>query len=384
MAASLQDEINARRDVPLDRARTLPGSWYADPAHHRIEMDRVFARSWVGVGLADDVAQPGAYLATTAGRVPVLVVRDDDRNLRAFLNVCRHRGSPLAPPGEHGHARAVSCPYHGWVYRLDGSLARAGGVGAPACFDEADFGLREIGVTTYARSILVNVDAAASSFVPNALGRALDPFAIEEFEVGRRDRYECAFNWKVLLENYSENYHTPFVHPELPVAGYEYPMAHDGPFVVAWDRPLDPSDASERALNESQPGAPGWEHVADNAAAESFNNGVYLTMWPNTMCSAFAGFAATFRIAPTGPTTTVIEREYLWHPSVPQSRRDDDYDATRRVVAQDVTMCEAVQRTYDGGCSADGVLSTEHEQGVAHLHRLLVAALDCGERALPW
>src|SRR3954463_340046 len=96
MAASLHEEINARRDVTLDRARTLPGSWYADAAHHAIELDRVFARSWVGVGLADDVVQPGAYLAATAGRVPVIVVRDDAGTLRAFLNVCRHRGSPIA------------------------------------------------------------------------------------------------------------------------------------------------------------------------------------------------------------------------------------------------------------------------------------------------
>jgi phenylpropionate dioxygenase-like ring-hydroxylating dioxygenase large terminal subunit len=375
-------EVAARRDTPVERARTLPGRWYADPAHHDLELDRVFGRSWVGVGLADDVAAAGSYLACRAGRVPVLVVRDDDGRLRAFLNVCRHRGSPLADGC--GRARALRCPYHGWVYRLDGSLARAGGVGTPEGFDEADYPLREVGVTTFARSVLVNVDPHAAPFDPGRLAGAADPFRVDELEVGRRDRYECAFNWKVLLENYSENYHTPFVHPELPAAGYEYPMEHDGPLVVAWDRPRAPRDESERALHDSRPGAPGWEGVAEHAAPESFNNGVYLTLWPNTMLSVFAGFAATFRLTPTSATTTVIEREYLWHPSVDDARREADYEATRRVVAQDVEMCEAVQRTYSGGCSADGVLSTEHETGVAHLHRLLAAALDDGERPLAW
>jgi phenylpropionate dioxygenase-like ring-hydroxylating dioxygenase large terminal subunit len=302
--------------------------------------------------------------------------------LRAFLNVCRHRGSPIAAGA--GHAHALRCPYHGWVYKLDGSLARAAGVGFPACFDESEFGLREIAVTTFARSILVNLDAGAQPFDPGRLGRAVDPFRIDELEVGRRDRYECAFNWKVLIENYSENYHTPFVHPELPTAGYDYPIETDGPFVVAWDRPHAPRDNSERALHDARPGEPGWERVGAHAAPESFNNGVYLTLWPNTMLSAFAGFAATFRLTPTSPTTTVIEREYLWHPSVTAARRDGDYDATRRVVDQDIAMCEVVQRSYTGGCSADGVLSTEHEQGVGHLHRLLVSALDRGGRALPW
>ena len=80
-------------------------------------------------------------------------------------------------------------------------------------------------------------------------------------------------------------------------------------------------------------------------------------------------------MTPTGPSTTHVEREYFWHPSVPPERRDEDLAATRVVVEQDLTMCEAVQGTYDAGLSADGVLSTDHENGVAHVHQLLFAAL---------
>src|SRR5262249_22303456 len=119
--------------VPVERARTLPGSWYADAAHHALEIDRVFRRSWVGVGLADDVAAPGSYLAADVGPIPVVIVRDDAGNLRAFLNACRHRGAPVAYGS--GSSRALQCSYHGWVYRLDGSLARAAGVGEPEGFD---------------------------------------------------------------------------------------------------------------------------------------------------------------------------------------------------------------------------------------------------------
>jgi choline monooxygenase len=371
---TLADEIAARRDVPVELARTLPGSWYAQPAHHAIELERVFRREWVGVGLADDVARNGSYVATEAGGAPVLVVRDDAGTLRAFLNVCRHRGAPVA--SGCGQAHALGCPYHGWVYRLDGSLARANGVGAPAAFDVADFALREVAVTTFARSLLVNLDPGAEPLDTGRIGGAIEPFGIDGFEVARRDRYECRANWKVLLENYSENYHTPFVHPELPAAGYEYPMETDGALVVAWDRPLAPRGAAQRALHDARPGDPAWARIADSAAAESFNDGVYMTVWPNTMLSVFAGFAATFRLVPTSATTTIVERDYLWHPSVPQARRESDYEATRLVVQQDIEMCEAVQRAYSGGCSADGVLSTEHERGVAHLHRRLVAALD--------
>jgi choline monooxygenase len=377
VSTTIAAELAARRDVPLDRARTLPGHWYADPDHHDLEMDRVFKRQWVGVGSADDVAAPGSYLATSVGGVvPVLVVRDDEGTLRAFLNVCRHRGSPLAEGA--GCARALRCPYHGWIYRLDGSLVRATGVGAPADFDPAEAALFEVGVTAFARSLLVNLDPDATAFDPGPLAAAIDAYQLDEMEIGHRASHQCAFNWKVLLENYSENYHTPFIHPELPTAGWEYPIETGGLISFAWDRPLNPRDPGEEALRDCRPGGPGWERCVEAAKGTSFEAGSYVTLFPNTMLSAFADFAATLRVTPQGPTRCLLEREYMWRPGVPAEQRARDLEVTAVVVDQDLGICEAVQRSYTGGLSAHGALSTEHEQGVAHMHRLLVAALDDG------
>jgi phenylpropionate dioxygenase-like ring-hydroxylating dioxygenase large terminal subunit len=358
-------------------ARTLPGEWYADPDHHALEVERIFRRSWVGVGLADEVQAPGSYFATTVGSVPVLLVRDEAADLRAFLNVCRHRGSPLAT--DSGRARALQCPYHGWVYRLDGSLARAGGVGEPEGFDLACFGLFEVRVTVFARQLLVNLDADAPDFDPGPLGRGVEPYQLDRLELGHRDRYECATNWKVIVENYSENYHTPFLHSQLPTTGYEYPMREAGPIVFAWDLPLNPRDASEQALASSAPGEPGWDRVGECLAPESFNNGGYVTLFPNVMISMFGGYAAPMRLTPTGPRTTIVERDHLWAPEVGEVRRAADLAATQEVVRQDLEICEAMQGTYDGGLSAHGVLSTEHERGVEHVHRLLIEALQTAE-----
>ena len=372
---ALADELAPRRGRPVAEARTLPGHWYADPDHHALEMDRVFGRSWIGVAGTDQVEKPGRFLATTvADGTPVLIVRGDDGALRAFLNVCRHRGAPVAQGA--GTARALSCPYHAWVFRLDGTLSRATGVGEPDGFDPDEYGLAPVGVTTFARTVMVNLDPDAPAFDPGPRVDGLAPYRVDDLELGRTDRYEAAFNWKVLVENYSENYHTPFVHSQLIGAGHEYPMETTGDVVFAWDRPRAPRDAAEEALASARPGDEGWAGVAGDLSPESFNNGSYLTVFPNTMVSVFAGFAATFRLTPTGPTTTTVERDYLWHPSVGPERRDADYEATKDVVLQDLEICEAVQRTYDGGLSADGVLSTEHERGVHHVHQLLFEALS--------
>ncbi len=367
-------DLAAQSANPVARARTLPGTAYSDPAHYQLELRRVFRHEWVAVGIDVDVATPGSYLTGFAGDAPVLVTRDEDGRLRAFLNVCRHRGAPVAEGC--GDARALRCPYHSWVFRLDGSLARATGVGEPDGFDPADYGLFEIKVATFARSVFVNLDTNAADFDAGPLAAVIAPYRLDELELDRRERYEVKFNWKVLLENYSENYHTPSIHSQLPTVGYEYPTLCEDHLVVAWDRPLHPRDPSEQALHDNTPLQPGWAAVTAHRAPESFYNGAYITCYPNMMISMFAGYAATFRLQPSRPNTTVIERDFLWSPDVPHDRRERDYAATREVVQQDLDICEALQRTYDAGLSAMGVLSTDHEGAIAHLHHLLARSLS--------
>ena len=128
-------EIGHRGAESLATATTLPAAWYADPDHHAREIDAVFRRGWSCVGVVDDVRDPGSYAVVDVGGLPVLLARDLGGELRGFLNVCRHRGAPLAEGC--GHARALACPYHSWVFRLDGSLARAIGMDGVVGFDPA-------------------------------------------------------------------------------------------------------------------------------------------------------------------------------------------------------------------------------------------------------
>src|SRR5918995_7508617 len=123
----------------LADGRTIPFDWYSDPAVLRLESERIFRRAWQYAGRADQVAEPGAFFTCDLGGVPIVVVRDDEGAVRAFLNVCRHRGSLVCE--SEGRRSTLQCPYHAWTYGLDGSLRAAPLSELVPGFDQARLGL---------------------------------------------------------------------------------------------------------------------------------------------------------------------------------------------------------------------------------------------------
>src|SRR5438094_334550 len=124
----------------LDDGATLPASWYSDGDVFAAEKKRIFNRSWQYVGHIASVAKSGDFFTTRLGEVPVVVVRDEDGTLRAFANVCRHRGSEVVLDGA-GNRKTLQCHYHGWTYNLDGTLRSAPRANEPACFRKEEISL---------------------------------------------------------------------------------------------------------------------------------------------------------------------------------------------------------------------------------------------------
>ncbi len=368
------------REIPdpegVRTARTLPAAWYARPEHHMIEIDRVFRRGWVCAGVTDDLPEPGAWRAMRVGGVPVLVVRDRDGALRAFLNVCRHRAAPLCDDNEVGDGPLIRCPYHAWLYRLDGSLARASGVGRPDDFDPGEHSLEPVAVATWRRMLFVNISREAGPLVLGPLATAIDAFPIEALEPVLAERHERPFNWKVLLENYSENYHTPFVHPEIDTTGSEdYPMVSDGLVLYAWDRPLRPVDDAQRIMHDLLPGEPGWDRLASATTSRPYDVGSYLSVWPNLMMNVFPDAVLLMWVEPLSVNTTVVERRLYLRSGTPPDAAERIIATHRLVHQQDVDICTSVQRSHDAGLDANGRLATFAERGVFFVHQRLRAAI---------
>jgi phenylpropionate dioxygenase-like ring-hydroxylating dioxygenase large terminal subunit len=378
---NLDDSPVELRHIPdppgIATARTLPAAWYADPSLFEHERARVFRTGWVCAGVTDDLPGPGAWTARIVGGVPLLFVRDRDRVLRAFLNVCRHRAAPLCEDGGSGSGPLLRCPYHAWLYRYDGSLARAQGVGEPDGFSLDDHALKPVAVATWRRFVFTNVADHAAVLDLGPLAAAVDACPIESMEPVVAESDDRAFNWKVLLENYSENYHTPFVHPEIDTSSTEdYPMVSAGPVLYAWDRRLRPGPEPDALVCATMlPGEPGWEQLFTAATARPYDVGSYLTIWPNLMVNVFPDAVLAMWVEPTGPATTRVERRLYALPGRPQADVDAVVAAHRLVHQQDVEICRAVQRSHTAGLDADGVLATVEERGVHFVHERLRAAL---------
>ena len=368
------------REIPepagIRGARTLPASWYAGPEHHGREVSAVWRRNWVCVGDHADMPKEGGWKAIVAAGLPVLIVRDRDGVLRGFLNVCRHRAAPLCETGDEGHGAALSCPYHAWLYRLDGSLARAHGVGEPDGFDPTAVSLHPVGLTTWRRWIFVHAEADAPPPDFGPLADAVSGYPVDDMHVVLSEVHERPFNWKVLLENYSENYHTPFVHPEIDNSNtHDYPMVADGLTLYAWDRPLRPTTDAGVRMATLLPGEPGWDEIGSAPTSMPYDVGSYLTVWPNLMLNVFPDAALAMWMEPVGVNRTLVHRRLYAHPAADPETVDAQIDAHRLVHLQDVDICTAVQSSHDAGVNADGVLATVEERGVWFVHQHIRAAL---------
>ena len=186
--------------VDVADARTLPFAWYSDEETLRRERALIFARSWQYSGRAAQVADPGSYLATDAGGVPILVTRDAAGELRAFVNVCRHRGAVLMEGG--GTRKTLQCHYHAWTYGLDGSLRSAPRSDRELSFDDGEWSLLPAAVGMWGPFVFVNPDATAPSLgehlgeLPRILADTID---LDEIVFHSRVEFDAQANWKIVV-----------------------------------------------------------------------------------------------------------------------------------------------------------------------------------------
>ena len=224
---------------PLAEAETLPPACYHSAEFYALELERIFRKKWILMGRQDEWQEPGCYTAYERFGIPFFIARDHDGRLRAFANSCRHRASQIVSGS--GKANTFVCPYHSWVYGLDGSLRRAPGM-ENRCFDNADYGLSEIRLETWQTFVFVNFSEHAAPLRDQLgdLDRHVESYDFENVVTVGRDEYVVNTNWKALVENSMEWLHHPTVHKQS-IAGK----------VAAVQRNLIYGDPGEYLLTQS-------------------------------------------------------------------------------------------------------------------------------------
>jgi phenylpropionate dioxygenase-like ring-hydroxylating dioxygenase large terminal subunit len=341
---------------------TLPWTWYADPEILRREGERIFARTWQYVGHTGEVVAEGSFFASLAGQIPVVVTRARDGVLRAFVNVCRHRGHVVASGA--GQRETLQCPYHAWTYGLDGALRAAPRSDREPGFDFDDLGLREIGVETWGPLVFVNPDldtpplADVLGDVPERLSEILD---IDSLEFRFRSEFEVDSNWKIACENFLECYHCPVAHPG---------------FSAVVDVSPDAYRLESSGLTSTQLG-PLRENGGSFLANGDVPRSQFHFLWPNFGLNVFPGQPnlSCGPIIPVGPERTARFLDYFFAPGAEQGWVDELIAFDDQVGREDRALVEGVQRGVRSGALPEGRLLSESEQLVAHFQRLCAAAL---------
>ncbi len=195
--------------------KTLPARYYTDPAVFKDELERFFCQTWVCAGRAQQIQNPGDYFLREIGEESIIITRDDTAKIKAFFNICRHRGTRICPSPEGKFDARIQCPYHGWTYGLDGRL-----LGAPhmdRSFCREDYPLNPVSCDLWDGHIFINLDPHPTSLLDQLeiLPQKFANWRMEELRFYKRAAYDVKANWKLILLNYNECLHCPILHPLL-------------------------------------------------------------------------------------------------------------------------------------------------------------------------
>ncbi len=330
---------------PLLEAETLPAWCYTSQAFHDREVARIFRKVWNFVGRADTLPGPGDYRAFDFAGVPVLLIRGGDRVVRAFVNVCRHRGTKLLE-GE-GSTSAIRCPYHSWTYDTRGALEIAPLMEDTQGFAKSAYGLAPIRLETWAGFLFIAFDADTEplSVFLGELPTVLGSYDFDAMVCVRRKTYDLACNWKVYVENAMESYHVPTVHGgtlQKQRRDINPPIIGNGQYCGLYTR-----HQGSRALLAGEAGFPYIPSLAGPAAEGTY----YPLIYPSTMFGCTYDCMWWLELHPLGPARTRL----IVGSCFPRST------AARPDFA---AVVERYYRRWDLSIPEDNVISERQQQGL--------------------
>jgi len=358
---------------PNQAAYALPAWVYSHPEMTRLELERILRPSWQLVTHISALKKTGDFATLDLGPDAAFVIRDRDGTIRGFHNVCRHRGARLLD-GSGSCPVSLTCPYHGWSYRHDGTLT---GVPLRESFpdlDRAAHSLRPVKVDIAFGFVFVALSGSPPPVAQTwgVLGEELAPYRFEEMEfLGPITVEHWNVDWKIAMDNYLESYHVPIGHPalyRLLKPDFEDQRAVPGVARgVGWIREQPSSRWSER-LYQRLVGT-----IAQHLPEANRKCWRGYSMLPNLGIDISPDQIDFFQVLPGGPGKTIIRSGVLGLPDTRREMRIARYltnRINRQTNQEDILLCERVQRGLQSSSYLPGPLSTL-ERWMGEFHELL-------------
>lgn len=347
-------------------AKTLAQRYFISPEIFAKERQTIFSSQWVLAGHQSQIAKPGDYLVQEVAGESLIIAHDHQGTLRAFYNVCRHRGTRLCEVPT-GHSSTIQCPYHAWTYALDGRLVAAPHMDKEGGFDKDEHSLNAVNLALWEGFIFVNLAEQPNPFeeVFAPLAGKFKHWNLPKLRSAKRVEYDVRANWKLIFENYSECYHCPGVHPALqrltPFDLAENDLS-EGPFLGGF-MPITKGKSLTMSGNACA-------LLVGDINAEDFHRVFYYSIFPNMLLSMHPDYVMVHQIRPRSPQRTVILCDWLFHPEAfdrPDFHPEDAIDFWDMTNKEDWRLCELSQQ---------GIASRAYQPGPYSPRESIPAAWD--------
>lgn len=352
---------------------TLPGSTYTDQNFFRAEQEHIFEQMWFCAVRAADLDKPGAYRTVQVGRESIIITRNRKHGIRAFYNVCRHRGAKLCTEDSGEAKRSFQCPYHAWTYDFDGKLIAAPNLTKMPDIGREEYGLVTIPVREYLGYVWVCLAEEPPSFEEHVMGdieerlgdsETIQGYDIANLALGRRITYDVKANWKLIIENFMECYHCATIHPELTEVLPEFADGLAAQYFVGHG-----AEFGEEVKGFTVDGSEGLDKIP--GVDDDHDRRYYaITVKPTVFVNLVPDHVIIHRMFPMAVDRTIVECDWLYLPSVVDSGKDvsASVELFHRVNQQDFDACERCQPAMGSRIYAKGgvLVPSEHHIGVFH------------------
>jgi glycine betaine catabolism A len=344
---------------------TLPARYYTDPEIFRQELETFFRSMWVCAGREEQVENPGDYFLSEVAGESIIATRDSGGALRAFYNVCRHRGTRLCREDHGKFAARIQCPYHGWTYGLDGRL-----LGAPhmdeATFQREDYPMHAVHAEAWQGNIFLNLSHKATPLLEQLadLAQKFAPWKMQELRVYKRQEYEVKANWKLIVLNYNECLHCPILHPLLTRITDTMSGDNDTPqsTYIGGSMLL-----RGRAQTMSMDGQRRRDYLP-GLNEEQRSRILYYAVYPNLLLSLHPDYVMAHRLSPLAPDLTRVICEWYFHPTEmakPEFVGEDALEFWDKTNREDWLISELSQQGISSRAYTPGPYSPREELPMA-------------------